>query len=50
MQNKTPNRLANAIIFYTKKTKEKKNSPSFNYDVEELASIEGATQSYLKNY
>ena len=50
MQKKTPNRLAVAIISYTKKAKEKNNSPSFNYDVEELASIVGTTQSYLKNY
>jgi DNA-binding MarR family transcriptional regulator len=48
MQKKTPNRLAVAIIFYTKKAKEKNNSPSFNYDVKELASIVGTTQSYFK--
>ena len=48
MQKKTPNRLAVAIIFYTKKAKEKNNSPSFNYDVKELASIVGAIQSYFK--
>ena len=48
MQKKTPNRLAVAIIFYTKKAKEKNNSPSFNYDVKELASIVATTQSYFK--
>ncbi len=48
MQKKTASRLADAILFYGNKVKEKENSYTFSYDPEELASIVGTTQSYLK--
>jgi len=48
MQKKTPSRLADAIIFYTKKARENSNSNTFEYNAEELASIVGTTQSYLQ--